>query len=88
VALIAKARDEAINAEDMEQLVKQHAEAAKGPKRRGAPVSRRRFKTSKATVIITFRKGEVSTEDVLAALDEAKQEACGPGARRHPPCPR
>ena len=36
VALIAKARDEAINAEEMEQLVKQRAEAAKGPKRRGA----------------------------------------------------
>ena len=82
VALIAKARDEAINAAGMEQLVKQRAEAAEGHKRRGAPVSHRRFKTSHATVTITFRKSEVSTEDILTALDEVKQQARGSAANQ------
>jgi ParB family transcriptional regulator, chromosome partitioning protein len=78
-ALIAKARDEAINAADMEQLAKQRAEASEGHKRRGAPVSHRRFKTSHATVTTTFRRSEVFMEDILTALDEVKQQACGSG---------
>lgn len=74
VDLIAKAADEAISGADMEQLVKQRLELARGHNGRGAPVSHRRFKTAHATVTITFRKKDVSAEDILAALDEARDQ--------------
>jgi len=42
------------------------------PARRGAPVSYHRFKTAGATVSLTFRRKEVTTEDMLGALDEVR----------------
>lgn len=48
--------------------------------RSGAPVHRRRFQTSHATITITFHKREVSTEDILAALDEVQLRVRAPDA--------
>jgi hypothetical protein len=43
--------------------------------KRGAPVTRIEYVTSKAKVVLTFRKQSVAAEDILAALDEARLKA-------------
>ena len=78
LALIRKAQEEAITAADMEQLAAKRAETLTGRKRRAAPVSHQRFSTSQATVTLTFRKREVTTEDILAALEEVRLQVAPP----------
>ena len=47
---------------DMEQLAAKETEGPASRRRRGAPVSHHRFSTSQATVSLTFRKKDVTTE--------------------------
>ncbi len=84
LSLIHRAQEEAVTASDMEQLVAKRVDALTGRKRRGAPVSHYRFPTTQAMVTITFRKKEVSTDDILGALDEVRLQVCPPtGAASH-----
>jgi ParB family chromosome partitioning protein len=72
LSLLRRAQQEAMTAIDMEQLAAKETDGAAGQRRRGAPVSHHRFSTSQATVSLTFRKKDVTTDDILAALDEAR----------------
>ena len=44
-------------------------------KRGGHTSERFRYKTTKAMIVIQFRRGKVSKADILAALDEARSQA-------------
>jgi ParB family chromosome partitioning protein len=78
VALLKRTQQEAITASDMEELAAKRTEAVTGRKRRGAPVSHYRFNTPHALVTVTFRKKDISSEDILAALDEARVQIATP----------
>jgi ParB family chromosome partitioning protein len=86
--LIRKTQEEAISAADMEQIVAKRMEALEGHKRRGAPVIHHRFSTSHAMVTVTFRKRDVSSEDILAALDEARLQVSPPPTDSRSPTAR
>ena len=75
IRLVERTRKETVTAEQMEALVTERTQALRGRGRRGAPVSHHRFSTSQALVSITFRKKDVTTKDILAALDEAWRQA-------------
>jgi len=81
--LIERARTETVSAEQMEELASERGQALRGRRRRGAPVSHHRFSTSQALVSVTFRKKDVTTRDIIAALDEARSQVSPPpsGAR-------
>ena len=74
LSLLRRAQQEAMTAIDMEQLAAKETEEPASHRRRGAPVSHHRFSTSQATVSLTFRKKDVTTEDVLTTLDEVKAQ--------------
>jgi ParB family chromosome partitioning protein len=76
LSLLRRAQQEAITAVDMEQLAAKESECSANHRRRGAPVSHHRYSTSQATLSLTFRKRDVTTEDILAALDEARALVC------------
>jgi ParB family chromosome partitioning protein len=78
VSLMQRAQKETVTAVQMEELAAERAQALKGRRRRGAPVSHHRFSTSQALVSITFRKKDVTTEDIVRALDEARLQAKTP----------
>ncbi len=80
LTLIRRAQQEAITATDMEHLAAKQIEQSHGRKRRGAPVSHHRFSTTHATVSLTFRKKDVTTEDILGALDEVRLQVCPPSS--------
>ena len=73
--LVERAKKETVTAEQMEQLAAERTQAMSGKKRRGAPVNHHRFTTSLALVSVTFRKKDITTKDILAALDEARTQA-------------
>ncbi len=75
LSFLRRAQQEAMTATDMEQLAAKETGDPPSHRRRGAPVSHHRFSTSQATVSLTFRKKDVTTEDILAALDEARCQA-------------
>jgi ParB family chromosome partitioning protein len=74
LVLIQRAREERLAATDLEALVAKEIASLKGQPRRGAPVTYKRFTTSHARVSFTFRKKEITEEDILAALDEIKKQ--------------
>jgi ParB family chromosome partitioning protein len=74
LSFIHRAQRETIPAADMEEMAAKRKEALTGRRRRGAPVSHHRFSTSQALVSITFRKKDVSAEDILSALNEARAQ--------------
>jgi ParB family transcriptional regulator, chromosome partitioning protein len=76
LALIHKAQQDAITATEMEAIVANKTEAPTDRKRQGSPVSHHRFPTSHAMVSITFCKKDVTREDILTALDEARLQVC------------
>ena len=43
-------------------------------------MSHHRYPTSQATVSLTFRKKDVTTDDILTALDEARRQVSPPQA--------
>ena len=74
-ALIEKVQRDALTADETEQLAAKKLDRGRTVPGPGAPVSYHRFKTTEATVSLTFRKKEVSTDDILSALDEARAKA-------------
>jgi len=80
LTIIQKTQQEALTAEDVERIVANQVESLEGHKRRGAPVSHHRFSTSHASVTITFRKKNVTTEDIMTALDEVRLQIIPPTA--------
>jgi ParB/RepB/Spo0J family partition protein len=77
-ALIRKVQDEGITADETERRVAKHAGRPRGVKKRRTPASCHRIKTSRASITITFRKRDVTTKDVLGALDEARKQVTRP----------
>ena len=71
-ALIRKVQRDGITADETEQLAAKKLDMIRGTARHGAPVSYHRYTTSRATVSLTFRKKEATTQDILTALDEAR----------------
>jgi ParB family chromosome partitioning protein len=68
-------KEKRLTATDTERFVREAAANKHGVKRAGAPAGDRfRFTTSKATVMITFRRREASHEDLLTVLDEVRQQ--------------
>ena len=80
LSLLRRAQQEAITATDMEQLAAKETDGPASHRRRGAPVSHHRYSTSQATVSLTFRKKDVTTEDILTALDEVRRQVSPPEA--------
>jgi len=72
-AVVEQVLSKKMTVEDTERLVaveKGKPNAAK----HGAPVTRLKFRTSKATVLMTFRKKHVEHQDIVAALNEVKRQ--------------
>ena len=69
---IALVERDGLTMAELDKLVERQRVRPGEPKRRGAPVKQVRFSTSAATVTVTFRKRDVSSSDVAAALDEAR----------------
>lgn len=72
---LREVRERNLTAKETERIVQEKLEEQGGETRRGAPsIFRRKFTTSKATVILSFRRKLVSVQDVLDALNEARQQ--------------
>jgi ParB family chromosome partitioning protein len=74
-ALIGKVQRDALTADETQQLAAKKLERFRSAPRPGAPVSYHRYKTTQATVSLTFRKNDVTTDDILVALEEARAKA-------------
>jgi ParB family chromosome partitioning protein len=72
-AVLDRVRADKLTADDTEKLVSRAAAPSSMPKR-GAPVHRIRLLTPLATVLLTFRRKHVSDEDIVAALEQAKEQ--------------
>ena len=72
--LIRKVQSEGITADETEELAEKEARKLRNEPRRGAPVSQKRYRTTHATVSFVFRKRDVTTEDILTALDEVSAQ--------------
>jgi ParB family chromosome partitioning protein len=70
--LLQRTRQEGLTSTEIGALAKKYAEAARGVRRRGAPVTCRRFTTRRARVSFTFRSKEVASEDILTAIEEVR----------------
>jgi ParB/RepB/Spo0J family partition protein len=67
--------DRNLTAADTEKLVRETKAKRVGLKTRGAPLTQRfRYLTKNAAVTLTFRRRNPSTEDILAALDDARSQ--------------
>jgi hypothetical protein len=74
LSLLQKTRAERLTATEIETLADKYVETARGVRRRGAPVTCRRFTTSAARVSFVFRRKEISDDDVLTAIVEVRQQ--------------
>jgi len=72
LTLIRKAQEEGVPAADMEILAAKQTAVLRGQRRRGAPVSFQRFSTTHARVSFSFRKKEITSEDLLTAIEEVR----------------
>jgi ParB family chromosome partitioning protein len=72
LSLLQRTHQEGLTATEIETLAAKYAEAVRGVHRRGAPVTCKRFTTTSARISFTFRKKEVTNEDILAAIDEVR----------------
>jgi ParB family transcriptional regulator, chromosome partitioning protein len=69
-------KEKGMTALETERFVQDTKAKAVPVDRRGAHHAERiRFKTEKALVLVQFRRGTVTKDDILAALDEARQQA-------------
>jgi ParB family chromosome partitioning protein len=89
--LIGKVQCEGLPTTELEKLAARASKHAGTCKRRGAPIKHFRYVTSRAAVVVTFRKNDVSDGDILAALEEACDLVGGSDrsdtARRQAPSP-
>jgi ParB family chromosome partitioning protein len=74
-AIAIDIRKQRLSAIETEQLVRKKIHESTAPAKRGAPVTKIEFLTSKAKVTLLFRKQTPARQEILAALDEAKAEA-------------
>lgn len=74
MSLLRRTQQESLTATEIEAIVTRRNEERGIRKRRTVPVSHHRFQTTEALVTITFRKKEVANDDVLAALDEVRDQ--------------
>lgn len=74
-AAAAAVREQRLSAVATEKLVRQTIERHSTAPKRGAPVTRVQYVTTKAKIVITFRKQSVTNDEILAALDEARDKA-------------
>jgi len=74
-ATAAQIRARRLSATDAETLVARPLRAGGPRARAGAAVTRIKYVTTKAVVQLTFRKQDVSPDDVIAALTEALDKA-------------
>ena len=72
--LVEKVQRDGMTTEETEALVERKRPASRASNPRGAPTHRIRLTTSRATVLLTFRRKHVSDEDVRKALDEARRQ--------------
>lgn len=72
-AVIDQVLTRKLTVEDTEQLVANEKNKAR-PAKRGAPVTRLTFRTTLATVVMTFRRKDVASSDVICALDEVRRQ--------------
>lgn len=80
--LLKRISRDGLSAVETEKLVTRWQSAANAPKKGGAPVTRRKFSTRYATVAFTYRKKEVADADLLAALEEVRQQIVGQSAEQ------
>ncbi len=73
--MIDAVREQRLSAVATEKLVHQEIARRTAQPKRGAPVTRVQYVTTKANVILTFRKQSVTNEEIVAALDEARDKA-------------
>jgi ParB family chromosome partitioning protein len=76
-AIVSAVREQRLSATDTEKLVRKTIERRTAAPKRGAPVTRVQYVTTKAKVVLTFRKQTVTNDEILAALDEAREKAAG-----------
>ena len=69
--MLVRTRRDNLTALDLERYVARERKRQNQP---GAPVTYRRFSTKHASVVLTFRKRDVSDDDVLFALSEIKKQ--------------
>lgn len=74
-ALLERIATDGLTAEDTDKIAAKNRPSTSGTRKRGAPVHRIRLTTSQATVLLTFRRKNVSDEDVRTALEEALRQA-------------
>jgi len=72
--LIREVQQHGLTASETEALAKKTLRTPSGGRQRGSPTTHRRFKTSQASVLVTFRKRQVASADILAALDEVRNQ--------------
>jgi ParB family chromosome partitioning protein len=75
--LIRQIQEQSLTASETEALAKKTQRTPSGSRQRGAPTTHRRFRTSQASVLVTFRKRHVENADILAALDEVQNQLNG-----------
>lgn len=69
-------KEKGLTALETEKLVQEEKQRTVTLDKRGGHTSERfRYKTTKAMIVIQFRRGKVSKADILAALDEARSQA-------------
>jgi ParB family chromosome partitioning protein len=77
-AVAVQVKREGLTAIDTERLVAEQTGSTERPKRhKGMAARRRRYRTSRADVLMTFHKANVTEEDVLAVLDELRRTIIG-----------
>lgn len=67
-------RKHGLTADETERLVKETKAKTTTPKKRGAPWTHHRYVTSHASVTVSFRTKNVTSEDIVAALTEVKRQ--------------
>lgn len=80
LGFLTKVQQEGTTVADLEHIVARKRALITGQRRRGAPVSYHRYKTSHATVSFTFRKKDITTTDLLTAIDEVHDLLTRPSA--------
>jgi ParB family chromosome partitioning protein len=63
-----------LTVEDTDRMVAEEKRKTKPAASPGAPVTRLKFRTSNATVLMIFRKKHVDHNDILAVLNEVKRQ--------------
>ena len=85
LALIQRVREEAIPAIEFERIVANQAAVLAGRKNLRAAANSHRLRTSAATLTLVFHKEDVRTEDILAAIEEARLQVTRAASETKPP---